>query len=322
MLKNSLTRPGGAIFDSGILDDYLDERGELLPDDERALVERWRETPLAPYEVTQVQPGVSATLRSMSDGASVRLLDRSLSRSVQRLDLLVGRVLDDGDGPCLLALPLRVDRTRRRALLELFDGGYEPEEVAAFFGPQPPPVLQDREGHSLMQCAATFDVPDAEAAWERLGAELDEDGPDRLIAVRELEAGESAIRGSVLRQGVAARLLDHGWRPRPGTSGSGASNVATRRFLSTSPWCSASGGLAIVLGVAFVQGRLLGERPRAPDPEHLPDPLPGTESPGVAGPGLVPSSRLPRGCSSARQSASLARRKPGVQIPSPPPHPG
>jgi SEC-C motif len=88
-----------AVFEGGLLDDYLDERGHLLPDDERALVGRWRETPLAPYEVTQVQPGVSATLRQLPGGASVRLLDRSLSRSAQRLDLLVARVLDDGGRP-------------------------------------------------------------------------------------------------------------------------------------------------------------------------------------------------------------------------------
>jgi SEC-C motif len=189
-----------AIFEGGILHDYLDERGDLLPADERALVERWRETPLVPFEVTQVQPGVSATLRPLGGGASVRLLDRALSRSARRLDLLVARVLDDGDGPCLLALPVRVDRLRRRALLELFDGGYEPEEVAAFFGPQPPPVLQNREGHDLVQCAATYDVPDAEVAWGRLAAELDDDGPDRLVALHALEDEELVIRGSVDRR--------------------------------------------------------------------------------------------------------------------------
>ena len=91
------------------------------------------------------------------------LADWSLSRSARRLDLLVARVLDDGDGPALLALPLRVDRMRRRALLELFDGGYEPWEVAAFFGPQPLPALHNNEGHPLVLCIATYDIPEAGA---------------------------------------------------------------------------------------------------------------------------------------------------------------
>jgi hypothetical protein len=129
-----------AIFEGGVLDHYLDERADLLPDDERALMERWRLVRLAPYEVSTVQPGASVTIRPLQGGEAVRLADRSLSRSVRRLDLLVARVLDDGDGPALLAHPLRVDRLRRRALLELFEGGYEPWEVVAFFGPQPPPV--------------------------------------------------------------------------------------------------------------------------------------------------------------------------------------
>jgi len=192
-----------AIFEGGVLEDYLDERGDLLPGDELALVERWRSVPLAPYEVTTVQPRASLTMRPLLGGGPVRLADRSLSGSVRRLDLLVARVLDDGDGPVLLAHPLRADRLRRRALLELFDGGYEPWEVAAFFGPQPPPVLYNRDGHLLVQCTATYDVPEtaAEAAWSRLAAELDEDdGPDRLLATRELDDGEQVIRGSVHRQ--------------------------------------------------------------------------------------------------------------------------
>jgi hypothetical protein len=194
-----------AIFEGGVLDDYLDERGELLPADERALVERWRSVPVAPYEVTSVRPGVSVTLRPLLGGDPVRLTDRSLSRGVRRLDLLVARILDDGDGPALLANPLRADRMRRRALLEVFDGGYEPEEVAAYFGPQPPPVLQNREGHPLVQCTATYEVPEAKEAWDRLAAQLEDDGPDRLIALHELDDGETVIRGSVQR--VEDRLL-------------------------------------------------------------------------------------------------------------------
>jgi hypothetical protein len=193
-----------AIFEGGVLDDYLDERGDLLPGDELALVERWRSVPLAPYEVTAVQPGTSLTMRPLLDGDPVRLADQSLSRGVRRLDLLVARVLEDGDGPVLLAHPLRVDRRRRRALLELFGGGCGPWEVAAFFGPQPPPLLRNREGHLLMQCTATYDLPEAavEAAWSRLAAELEEDDdrPDRLLAIGQLDDGEEVIRGSVHRQ--------------------------------------------------------------------------------------------------------------------------
>jgi hypothetical protein len=130
----------------------------------------------------------------------------SLPSRARRLDLLVSRVLHDGDGPAPLAHPPRVDRMRRRALLELFEGGYEPWEVAAFFGPQPPPVLHNSEGHPLVQSTATYDVPEAEveASWSRLAAELEEgDGPDHLLATGKLDDGGHVIRGSVHRVAAA-----------------------------------------------------------------------------------------------------------------------
>src|SRR4029450_9203642 len=63
--------------------------------------------------------------------------------------------------------------------------------------------------------------------------------------------------------------------------------------------------------------RLLNHPPPPPPPPPLSTPSPPRQAPT---PSLLPSQTLTRGCSSVRQSASLARRKPGVQIPSPPPH--
>ncbi len=84
-----------AIFEGGLLRRYLDARGHLLPDDERALAEAWRTTPLA-------------------------------------------RFLHDGEAPRVIALPHRVFPMHRQALLDLLDGGYQPEQLAAFFSSQPP----------------------------------------------------------------------------------------------------------------------------------------------------------------------------------------
>lgn len=127
-----------ALFDGGIARDYLDRRGHLLADDERRLVEAWCETPLAPYEVTDVRAGRSVTLRPLLGGQPVVLADRTLA-CVSRLDVLVARPLWDGVGTVPMSHPGHVQRTRRGALLALFDedGGYDPDEVAGFFGPQP-----------------------------------------------------------------------------------------------------------------------------------------------------------------------------------------
>ncbi|MGH3321027.1 MAG: YecA family protein [Streptosporangiaceae bacterium] len=189
-----------AIFEGGLLDAFLHQRGAWLPDDERSLLRGWRETPLRAYEAAEVRPHVDVTLRALPDGERIRLPDRALSSDARRLDILCTRLLQDGEGPRVLALPLRVNRTRRQELLELLEDGYEPEDVMAFFGPQPPPGLRNREGHLLVACSASYDVPDHEAAWKSLAADLDEDGPNRLVATHELDDGESILRGFLRRE--------------------------------------------------------------------------------------------------------------------------
>lgn len=190
-----------AIFDDGLLDDYLDERGQMLPADERELFEEWRDTPLDAYEVTDVRPGADVTLRSLSGDAVLLLSDRALSADVQRLDVLLARPLDDGAGPRLLAAPYRVDRMRRQQLLELLAGDYESADVAGFFGPQPAPRLQNREGHALVLCTSSYQVPEPEDAWERLAADLEDDSADRLVAMHPIDRDERVLAGSISRDG-------------------------------------------------------------------------------------------------------------------------
>ncbi|MGH3930403.1 MAG: hypothetical protein ACRDTF_10555, partial [Pseudonocardiaceae bacterium] len=127
-----------AIFEGGLLGRYLDVRGHLLPDDERVLAEAWRTTPLAAYEVVEVRRTVGVTLRRLPDGETVRLRDRSFSTCVQHLDLLLARILHDGEAPRMIAFPHRVFPMHRQALLDLLDGGYQPEQLAAFFSAQSP----------------------------------------------------------------------------------------------------------------------------------------------------------------------------------------
>ncbi|MGQ0774629.1 MAG: SEC-C domain-containing protein [Pseudonocardiales bacterium] len=139
-----------AIFEGGLLGRYLDARGHLLPDDERELVEAWRTTPLAAYEVITVRRELGVTLRRLPDGQTVRLRDRSFATGIQHLDLLLARVLTDSAAPRLIAPPHRVFPTHREALLELLDGGYEPEQLAAFFSVQP----RNREGADDVEITA------------------------------------------------------------------------------------------------------------------------------------------------------------------------
>jgi hypothetical protein len=188
-----------AIFESGGVEEYLERRRSLLPADELELIERWRELKIRPYEVVEVRRNEAVTLRPLLGGDPVVLRDRAFSTCVERLDLLVARILYDGVGDCLVALPRQVSRSRRRELLALFDD-YSPGAVAAFFGPQPPPPMQNQDGHDLVFCAASYTVTRADTAWRRLSTRLVDDGPDSLT-LRHVVDDVPVTAGTVTREG-------------------------------------------------------------------------------------------------------------------------
>lgn len=197
-----------ALFDGGVVEDYVRRRGHLLAADEVELLQTWRTTPLAPYEVDRVEPHHAVTLRPLLGGEPVVLRDRAFSTcGVAPLDVLLVRPLWNGERFVLLSLPVLVHRMRRADLLRLFStGAADPDELAAFFGPQPPPVLRTRDGESLVFCEAAYTVSDATAtsAWQRLAESLsvdDEDDDVLLLLGREVAPEEYLNRGTVRRHG-------------------------------------------------------------------------------------------------------------------------
>lgn len=69
-----------------MLDDFLDERGAWLGEDERALLESWRDTPLRLWEVVSVRLG-EVTVRPLPTGDPEVLCDRLFARQARPLDL-------------------------------------------------------------------------------------------------------------------------------------------------------------------------------------------------------------------------------------------
>jgi hypothetical protein len=142
-----------------------------------------------------VNPGHDATVRSLPGGEEIVLLDRMLSRSVRRLDLMLARLLDDGITKSLFCEPFSVNRTRRPQMLALLASErIDPFEIAEFFGPQPLPSLRNNEDHELVQCSAAYEA--ATDDWAALAAMFQQDGPDRYVAERD-----GLIRGFVNRDG-------------------------------------------------------------------------------------------------------------------------
>lgn len=190
--------PDLALFEGGLLARYLAERGALMPADERELVEQWLSVPLQLLEVTATRPGRDVVVRALPDGAPVAVRDGALSEDVERLDLVLGRLLPDGQEPRLLTSPRWVPRPRRTSLLAALATG-EPLTIAAALAPAGPPELRTREGEPVVFCTARYAVTDLDAAWSRLAAVLEDDDGDALVETVTLDEGDVVVRGWVRR---------------------------------------------------------------------------------------------------------------------------
>jgi hypothetical protein len=131
------------LADCGATERFLRLRGGWLRDDERELIESWRQIPVGAFEVRDVQRGTGVAVRMLPGGEPFFLKDRMFSSSVRRLDLFIGRILHDGIQPRLLALPVPVDRGERIELLDLLEHQPSAQQLAEFVAPRPEAYLQN-----------------------------------------------------------------------------------------------------------------------------------------------------------------------------------
>jgi hypothetical protein len=224
------------------------------------------------YEVTRVNRGSELTLRSMVGGpAQVRQRDRMFSMSASRLDIVIGRLLPDGerlpDGSWYLrslGLMGTLDRSRRKSARDLFTGGPVvpgtdpdfPVRLVSQFAPDGPLAVTTADGEEYLSCEATIDVAGADDAWDSLTREC-------LLApeppVRDLAGYDAFIAGVPSRFWTRnseteieyVGLLDGGQLTNLGTI------VRTRRgFQVTANSARRTADLiAVVLGAAAAAGR-------------------------------------------------------------------
>jgi hypothetical protein len=232
-----------AVFGGGLLDEFVDVLGPLLPDDELALLDQWRTSPLRLLEVTRVLAigGVEAT--DLVTGEQLLVRDRTLGRHVQVDDLLLGWPLDDGSGELRLqSSPLAIPRLLRSRLQSELANEGDLEEVAHLLAPRAPEG-RTTDGEELVACEARYRLADPEVAWAALAAELDgePDGPlhvlrgNSLLATLDRRADEVRVtamaverlrlaQAIVLAADPGARLVDESMEPLSLEGGPGAAS--------------------------------------------------------------------------------------------------
>lgn len=193
------------LFDRGALERFLDVRGVLLPEPERALGRQWLGTRRSLYEVQAVRPGAGLTLRDMVTEDVVELGDRSLSRQVQRLDVLCLHLMPDGAGGITASDGVSVPRLQRQYVLDLITSGDGLGLLRWIAHPNPPLQVRNMDGEELLFVKATYKLPDAAAAATALRRTLRDDGDGRFVETVERH-GQDWTRGSITLKGDRATV--------------------------------------------------------------------------------------------------------------------
>ena len=197
-----------AAFQGGALEEFIDDRGELLPGDELALALSWLGSRQALWEVVATDPGFTVTLRDTGTGGSVVVTERSASQTLRPGVYLLTRVVAAGSQHQIVGLPLTITLRQRQSLMQLLDSDPEVEELAHWLGlAMGPPKLANREGEDLVVCRAVLHA--RSVSWQELTESLNarfnasSDGWTELVDID----GEDMIR-SFLRREDDALVVD------------------------------------------------------------------------------------------------------------------
>jgi uncharacterized protein YecA (UPF0149 family) len=190
-----------ALFDGGLLEDFLDAMGPLLPGDERALARSWQVSDRRLLEILEVRPMLGLRVRDLVNEEELELLDRRITTQVQPKDLLFARPLDDGQGGLRFrADPMGLPRMMRGRLLDMLLADAPAEAVAAFLAPSSdPPQIRTTEGEEMVMSTARYELAAPEAAWEHLASVLDPGNDGELVEHVDVPGRGSVMRGTLTR---------------------------------------------------------------------------------------------------------------------------
>ena len=119
-----------ALAEMGWFDRFVDERGPLLPADERALADEWRRCGRTVVEVVAARPGSGLTVRDLRSGELVELRERRFSRHAADGSAWMLRIVPDGESHQIVGGVVPVRPGTEAAVLELLGRG-DAVEIAA-----------------------------------------------------------------------------------------------------------------------------------------------------------------------------------------------
>ena len=151
------------LCEGAVFEEFLEERGYLLPDDERELAETWIDRDRSVFDVEDVVAGESMTLRDMRSGERVEVSERLATHTLRRGMIIVTRVLPCGGQWQVFGGIEQISLQWRDGMIDVLDEAPEPIDViAALTAGYAPPSLTTTTGEPLTICRALVEVEDVE----------------------------------------------------------------------------------------------------------------------------------------------------------------
>lgn len=190
---------GLALFEGGLLEDYLDRRGALLPPDERDLATQWLTSRVRCYDVVAVRPGVGLTLRDVRDNSEHAVADRTASSQLRGGETICARLISTGEASEMFAFLFAVPPHQLGWLLRTLDGDLgDGLALAEGVGTmRKPPTVTTTEGEEMVVRTATYRLRDPLATLDRLGKDLTDHGD----GVFTYDGERGVVRGFVRVEG-------------------------------------------------------------------------------------------------------------------------
>jgi tetratricopeptide (TPR) repeat protein len=191
------------MFEGGAFEEFLSQRGVLLPDDERLLAEQWLLISRSLFEVESVDPGEGITVRDIRTGDRHNVRERTASHELRVGTMICTRIVPAGETMQIFGGLEIVELRYRDELLELLDSQPSPLDLVDLFSRRyAPPELRNTDGDLLTFCEATLQASDSDALATALDALYErEAGGSTRWTDQETARGVPSVRATLHLEG-------------------------------------------------------------------------------------------------------------------------
>lgn len=170
MLETDPLIADSVLTEDGLFDEWLTERGALLPSDEAMLAEQWALAERSVFEVTDVRVDEGLTLRDVRTGDVVDVTERLGTQGMKTGRYILARPLPvGGDERQIFGGVTLIPDHALHSFIELLDSEPTALQLLSLVAKtEGPPELRNTDGDEMVMCETTWDVGESGGARQIL----------------------------------------------------------------------------------------------------------------------------------------------------------